>query len=80
MGTEVFSNINWFALLIATLAYFMLGALWYSKALFGNKWAALVKLDVNDPKLKEGMAKNDDRILRTYVDRMPGSCDSYCED
>lgn len=57
MGTEVFSNINWFALLVATLAYFMLGALWYSKAVFGNKWAALVKLDVNDPNLKKGMAK-----------------------
>lgn len=51
-----FSNINWLALLVATLAYFMLGALWYSKALFGHKWAALVKLDVNDPNLKKGMA------------------------
>src|SRR5688500_7281440 len=57
MSTEFFYDNNWFAILISTLAYFMLGALWYSKALFGNKWAALVKLDVNDPKLKEGMAK-----------------------
>lgn len=55
MNTEIFSHINWLALLVATLSYFMLGALWYSKVLFGNKWATLVKLDMNNPDLKKGM-------------------------
>jgi hypothetical protein len=55
MNTEIFSHINWLAVLVATAAYFMLGALWYSKALFGTKWAQLVKLDTNDPNLKKGM-------------------------
>ena len=48
---------NWLAILVATLAYFVLGALWYSKALFGSKWAALLKLDVNDPMHKKSMGK-----------------------
>ncbi len=57
MNTDFLSQINWYAVLVATLAYFMLGALWYSKALFGTKWAQLIKLDMNDPNLKKGMGK-----------------------
>lgn len=57
MNVEIFSEINWLALLVATLAYFMLGAIWYSKAVFGKKWIELVKLDMNDPNLKKGMGK-----------------------
>ena len=57
MNTEIFSHINWWAILVAALAYFMLGALWYSKALFGTKWAGLVKLDMSNPDLKKGMGK-----------------------
>ena len=57
MNTETLSHINWLAVTVATLAYFMLGALWYSKALFGTKWAQLIKLDVTDPNMKKGMGK-----------------------
>ena len=57
MNTEIFSHINWLAVIVATLAYFMLGAVWYSKALFGSKWAALLKLDTSNPDLKKGMGK-----------------------
>lgn len=57
MNTEIFSHLNWLAIIVATLAYFMLGAIWYSKALFGSKWAVLVKLDMNNPDLKKGMGK-----------------------
>lgn len=31
-------EIDWSAAALATVAYFFLGALWYSKALFGNAW------------------------------------------
>ena len=55
MNTDFLSHINWLAVLVATVAYFMLGALWYSKALFGSVWAKLVNLDVNNPDLKKGM-------------------------
>lgn len=55
MNTELFMNINWWAVLVATVAYFMLGALWYSKGLFGSKWIKLVNIDVSNPDLKKGM-------------------------
>lgn len=57
MNTEIFSHINWLAVLVAAIVYFMLGAIWYSKALFGAKWAALVGLNMNDPDKGKGMAK-----------------------
>ena len=37
MHTEIFNNINWLAVLVAGIAYFLLGAIWYS-VLFGKKW------------------------------------------
>ena len=49
MNAAIFSNINWLAVLVATIAYFMLGAVWYSKALFGAKWASPVGIDMNNP-------------------------------
>jgi Protein of unknown function (DUF1761) len=55
MNTEFLSHINWLALAVATVAYFMLGALWYSKALFGTKWAQLVGIDMKNPDAKKGM-------------------------
>ena len=55
MNTTLFTHLNWWAILVASIAYFMLGALWYSKALFGAKWAQLVKLDTKNPDLKKGM-------------------------
>lgn len=55
MNTDFLSHVNWLAVLVATVAYFMLGALWYSKVLFGSVWARLVKLDMNNPDLKKGM-------------------------
>ena len=57
MNNEIFSTVNWLAVLVAALAYFMLGAIWYSKALFGNKWAQLVGLNMNDPNKGKGMGK-----------------------
>ena len=57
MNMEIFSHMNWLAIIVSALAYFMLGAMWYSKALFGAKWATLVKLDISDPNLKKGMGK-----------------------
>ncbi len=52
---NLFDYINWIAVLVATLAYFALGALWYSKILFAPKWIALNKIDINHPDAKKGM-------------------------
>jgi hypothetical protein len=57
MNTAIFSNLNWLAVAVAAAAYFMLGAVWYSKTLFGAKWANLVGLDMNNPDKKKGMGK-----------------------
>jgi Protein of unknown function (DUF1761) len=52
---NLFEDINWIAVLVAALAYFVLGALWYSKILFAKRWIADLKIDVNDPNAKKGM-------------------------
>ena len=52
---NLFDYINWISVLIATVAYFMLGWLWYSKMLFATKWIGYLKIDVNDPNAKKGM-------------------------
>ena len=57
MDTSVFSHINWLAVLAAAVAYFMIGGLWYSKVLFGSKWASLTGLDMNDPEKNKGVAQ-----------------------
>jgi hypothetical protein len=52
---HLFDDINWIAVLVAALAYFALGALWYSKLLFAKRWIADLKIDVNNPDAKKGM-------------------------
>jgi hypothetical protein len=64
MNTDFLSHINWLAVLVATIAYFMLGALWYSKALFGTKWARLLKIDTSNPDMRKGMGG---MMLSTFV-------------
>jgi Protein of unknown function (DUF1761) len=51
-----FDYLNWPAIGVAALAYFALGSLWYSPLPFVKKWIAYLKLDVNDPNAKKGMA------------------------
>lgn len=40
---------------MAALAYFALGASWYSKALFAKRWIADLKIDINNPDASKGM-------------------------
>ncbi|HPG12256.1 MAG TPA: DUF1761 domain-containing protein [Chitinophagaceae bacterium] len=55
MDTSFFSHLNWLAVAVATVAYFMLGALWYSKALFANSWIKSTGVDMNNPDAKKGV-------------------------
>ena len=52
---HLFDEINWIAVAVAALAYFMLGALWYSKILFAPRWIAYLKIDINDADAKKGI-------------------------
>jgi hypothetical protein len=45
---ELISTVNWLAVIVATLLYFFLGALWYSPVLFAKKWMELRNISEND--------------------------------
>jgi hypothetical protein len=55
MDTSYFADINWLAVLVAAIAYFSLGAIWFSKPVFGGKWMALHQINMNDPEAKKGV-------------------------
>lgn len=39
MSFDVLGDLNWLAVLVAAIAYFVLGAIWYARPLFGRMWA-----------------------------------------
>lgn len=41
---QILAGVNWLAVIVATVTAFILGAVWYSKALFGNAWMQEVGL------------------------------------
>lgn len=55
MNLEILNHINWLAVLVGGLAYFFLGAIWYS-FLFGKKWQGYNASLLNDPSAKKGVA------------------------
>lgn len=38
MTLDALGQINWLAVIVATIVYFALGALWYSPVAFGKPW------------------------------------------
>jgi hypothetical protein len=63
MNSALFSDINWLAVLIGALAYFILGAIWYS-FLFKNAWIKLTNINMEDPNIKKGVAQT---MLASFV-------------
>lgn len=57
MNTELLSHINWLAVVAAGVAYFAIGAAWYSKVLFANAWVKHTGVNMNDPNAKKGAAQ-----------------------
>jgi len=53
MDTSYFSHFNWLAIAVAAVAYFLLGALWYS-FLFKNTWIKGSGVNMNNPDAKKG--------------------------
>ena len=49
MSFDVLSDLNWLAVLVAALAYFAIGALWYAPPVFGRVWAEAGGLPTPDP-------------------------------
>ena len=44
----MFHDVNWFAVLVAGVAWFILGSVWYT-VLFGTAWARLTGTDPENP-------------------------------
>jgi hypothetical protein len=61
------ADVNFLAVLVASLLYYFLGALWYSPVLFGPTWVKLVGLDMSDPNKKKGMWK---LMLFTFINTL----------
>jgi Ca2+/Na+ antiporter len=55
MNIEILQHINWIAVLVAGLAYFFLGAIWYT-ALFGKKWQSYNSAHMQEDNAKKGAA------------------------
>lgn len=45
MSFDILSEVNYLAALVAAVAYFALGALWYSPALFARPWMKAIGMD-----------------------------------
>ncbi|MBK7172231.1 MAG: DUF1761 domain-containing protein [Bacteroidales bacterium] len=50
------SNINWLAVLVSTLSFYGIGAIWYSPLLFGKIWMKELNMSPDAPK-NANMAK-----------------------
>jgi hypothetical protein len=48
--TTAFTQINWLSVIVATLAAFGLGSLWYSPVLVGKAWQSEIKMSDEDIK------------------------------
>jgi hypothetical protein len=55
MFNQVLSNIHWLHVLVAALAYFALGSVWYSPVLFVKKWIKAANINIDNPDAKKGM-------------------------
>lgn len=45
MSFDVLGDVNYLAALVAALAYFAIGALWYARPVFGNAWMRAIGMD-----------------------------------
>lgn len=54
MLNQFLSQANWLAIIVAAIAYFVLGSVWFS-LLFGKQWMALNNIPEPTPEKKEEM-------------------------
>jgi hypothetical protein len=46
---EMVPEINYWAVLLATLSSMLVGTIWYARGVFGTRWAKLAKVDMDRP-------------------------------
>ena len=54
---NIFENLNWLHVLVATIGYFAVGSLWYSPVLFAKRWIRYTGIDITNPNVKKGVAQ-----------------------
>jgi hypothetical protein len=53
MGLDAFGELNWWAVMVATSAYYAIGGPWFSPAMFGKSWMELMGWEPGqDPGIK----------------------------
>lgn len=52
MLQHFFSHAPWLQIVVAGVAYFLIGAVWYAKPVFGNYWAATHKVEMTEESKK----------------------------
>ncbi len=55
--TGYIGDLNWWAVIGATLSTFVVGAAWYSEGVLGAKWAKLVGMTVKEMNSGKGMTE-----------------------
>ena len=56
MSLDTLGDLNWIAVIVAALAYFALGALWYSPVLLGNQWMSATGMTMPEDGQRPGPA------------------------
>lgn len=57
MLNDLLSHLNWLHVFVAAIAYFVVGALWYSPVLFSKAWVKAHQIDMsNKEAAQKGMA------------------------
>lgn len=65
MLQNYFSHAPWLQIIVATVAYFCIGAIWYMPAVFGTVWAAGHKIDMSNK--EEGKKRLPMLMAQTFV-------------
>lgn len=48
MSFETFGDLNWLAVVVAAVAYFLLGGIWYAPPVMGNAWMKASGVDMTE--------------------------------
>jgi hypothetical protein len=48
MSFDVLGDLNWLAVIVAAVAYWILGAIWYAQPVFGNAWIRAGGIEITE--------------------------------
>lgn len=51
-------EVNWWAVILATVSSMIVGSIWYAKSVFGESWAKLAGVKLNDERMKRNAPKS----------------------